>query len=143
MEFTVPQFIERAPRIVGPLTFKQFVFIGIAGGICLFLYFAVSFPTFIIAAIFLMGGAFALAFFKIEKTALPIVIKNFFLFLFKAKVYLWKRSITTHVLKKIEKMPEPEKEKGVMLKVTRHSHLRALTTRLETKTRGTPELEEY
>ena len=141
MEFTVPQFIERAPRIVGPLTFKQFVFIGIAGGICLFLYFTVSFVTFIIAAIFIMGGALALAFFKIEKTALPIVIKNFFFFLFKSKIYLWKRGFSMKVIKKIEKVEEIEKEETI-LTVTRHSHLRALITRLETKSRGIPEPKE-
>ena len=43
----------------------------------------------------------------------------------------------------VDLLKAPEKEKGVMRKVTGHSHLRALTTRLETKTRGTPELEEY
>ena len=73
MEFTVPQFIEKEPKIVGPFTFKQFIFIGIAGGLSIFLFFAVSFFIFIILAIILLGGAFSLAFLKIERISLPVL----------------------------------------------------------------------
>jgi len=27
MEFTVPQFVEREPKLIGPFTFKQFIYI--------------------------------------------------------------------------------------------------------------------
>ena len=82
MQFIVPKFIERKPKIIGPLTFKQFVFIGTAGGICLFLYFIVPFWLFMIIALFLLGGSSALAFLKIGKDPLPIIIKNFFIYTF-------------------------------------------------------------
>ncbi len=133
MEFTVPQFIEKEPKIVGPFTFKQFIFIGIAGGICIFLFFTVSLFVFILAAIVLLGGAFALAFLKIGKTSLPLFIKNFFSFLFKPKVYLWKKKISPpKFLRKTEAKKE-ESEKKSELKVTKGSRLDELFTRLETK----------
>lgn len=134
MEFTVPQFIEREPKIVGPLTFKQFIFIGIAGGICIFLFFTVSLFLFIIMAVFLLGGAFALAFLKVGKTSLPIFIKNFFSFLFKPKIYLWKKKTTPPKFLREEKVKEGEEiEAGPELRVSKGSKLDELFTKLETK----------
>lgn len=137
MEFTVPQFIEREPKIVGPFTFKQFIFIGIAGGVCLFLFFTVPLYIFIIAAIVLLGGAFALAFLKIGKTSLPVFIKNFFAFLFKPKIYLWKKKTSPPKFLRKEKVEVKEKEEEIeeesKLKVSTGSKLDELFTRLETK----------
>ena len=109
MEFTVPQFIEKEPKIVGPFTFKQFIFIGIAGGLSTFLFFAVSFFIFIILAIILLGGAFSLAFLKIERISLPVFIKNFLIFITKPKIYLWKKK--TSPLKFLPAESEKEKKK--------------------------------
>ena len=140
MEFTIPQFIEREAKIVGPFTFKQFVFVGIAGGICVFLFFTVSLFLFIISAIVLLGAALALAFLKIERTSLPVFIKNFVSFLFKPKVYLWKKKISPPKLLKKVKTKEKRKveeggrvEEGSKLKVSTGSRLNELFTRMETK----------
>jgi len=135
MEFTVPQFIEREPKIIGPFTFKQFVFIFLAGGICLFLYFTIAeknFGLFLFAAIFLLGGALALAFVKIGKTPLPIFIKNMFIYLFGPKIYLWKRKIVLPKIRPVEKTKETTEEKS-SLKVAGRSKLKQLFTRLEAK----------
>jgi len=139
MEFTIPQFIEKDAKIVGPFTFKQFIFIGAGAGITVFMYFILPFFLFIPGVILIMGGAFALSFVKIEKTTLPIYISNFFLFLFKPRLYLWdkktgapkflKRDKTIVKELKIKK----EEEKGPNLKVSRGSNLDDLFTKLETK----------
>jgi len=105
MQFTVPQFIEKEPKIVGPFTFKQFIFIGIAGGVCIFLYFTVPLPVFIITAAILLTAAFALAFLKIKGIPLPAVIKNFFFFLFKPKIYLWKKKGSNMIVFKKDMNP--------------------------------------
>jgi len=137
MEFTVPQFIEKEPKIVGPFTFKQFIFIGIAGGICVFLFFTVSLVVFIIMTIVLLGGAFALAFLKVGKTSLPVFIKNFFSFLFKPKVYLWKKKTSPSKFLRKEKVKVKKKEEKIeeesKLKLSTGSKLDELFTRLETK----------
>lgn len=133
MEYIVPQFIEREAKIVGPFTFKQFIFIGIAGGISIFIYFTVkSLTLFLISAIVLMGGALALAFFKRGGFTLPKLIQNFFVFLAKPKIYLWgKKTIPPKISSKIEK-PKEEEEESV-LKIAEKSRLRNLYTLLETK----------
>lgn len=134
MEFTVPQFIEREAKIVGPFTFKQFIFIGTAGGICLFLYFVLPLSVSIIVAVILLGGAFALAFLKIGRTSLPVFIKNFFIFLFKPKIYLWrKKGAPPKVLRREEKVIKEEFKKEPTLKLTRGSKLSELFTHLESK----------
>jgi hypothetical protein len=133
MEFTVPQFIEREAKIVGPFTFKQFIFVGSAGALCLFLFFIVSIQVFILMAIFILGLAFSLAFLKIEKIPLPIFIKNMFAFLFKPKIYLWKKKITIpKVIAEVE-TPEKEEEGRSPLRAGKQSRLEQLFTRLETK----------
>jgi len=129
MAFSFPQFIEREPRIVGPFSFKQFIFIGVAGAVCLFLYYTVPFTTFIILAIFLLAGAFALAFLKIEKIPLPVFIRNLIFFLLRPKIYLWKKKI---VPPKIFQEIKEDKTKSV-LKIAGKSRLKQLFSRLEIK----------
>lgn len=136
MEFIVPQFIEREQKVVGPFTFKQFIFIGIAGGLLIFLYFIVPFSLFFIISIFLVGGALALAFLKMEGTPLPALIKNAFNFLSRPRVYLWrKKTIPPKIFSKAEKPEEEnaEEKKGLALKVVEKSRLRELFTFLETR----------
>jgi len=144
MEFTVPKFIEKEAKIVGPFTFKQFIFIGTAGGLCLLLYFVLPMFVFILVAVFLLGGAFALAFLKIEKTSLPVYIKNFIGFLFKPKIYLWeKKSVPPKIIRKEEKSlltgektaRRKESKEESELKVAGKSKLGELLTYLETKNR--------
>ncbi len=135
MEYIVPQFIERETKIVGPFTFKQFIFIGIAGGLSIFLYFFLPFFLFLIIAIVLLGGAFALAFFKMGGFPLPKLLQNFFIFLTKPKIYLWKKkTIPPKIFKKMEEPKEEEKE-GSILKISGRSRLRELFKVLETKTK--------
>lgn len=134
MEFTVPQFIERKPKIVGPLTFKQFVFIGTAAGICLFLYFTVPLYIFIIATVFLLGTAFALAFLKIGKITLPVFLKNLFSFLWRPKVYLWKKkTVPPKIIKKRKIIKEEGIKEKPSPKIAERSRLKDLFSHLETK----------
>lgn len=140
MEFTVPQFIEKEAKIVGPMTFKQFIFVGIAGAVCIFLYFTVPITTFIVAAIFILGVALSLAFLKIQKISLPILIKNLVMYVFGPKVYLWKMKIIPPKMipmrrqeTKTDILEKEETERKSSLDVSGKSHLKQLFTRLETK----------
>jgi len=134
MRFTVQQFIEHEAKIVGPLTFKQFAYIGIAAAICFMLYFSVPFPVFILACIVIVGGAIALAFLKIGGRSLPGVIGSFLRFKLSPKMYLWKKKEgTMSVLKKTEK--EEVKKKETPLKIAGKSRLKSIQTEIETKTK--------
>lgn len=126
MEFSVPQFIEKSPKIIGPFTLKQFVFVGTAGVICLVLYFSIDLGYFVLFSIILMGGAFALAFLTFNGIPLPIVIKNFLFYSVAPRMYIWKkaelplfkRTIQEKVIKKDtpESTPTLQIESGGRLK---------------------------
>ena len=135
MEYTVPQFIEKEPKIVGPFTFKQFVFIAVACFLVIILYFSISsFFLFIVLSVLLLGSALALALLKVNGIPLPVVIKNFFVFLIKPKIYLWrKKEIIVKISREVKK--EEPKEKETTLKVGEKSRLRELSTFLESKTK--------
>lgn len=137
MEFTVPQFIEKEPKLIGPFTFKQFIYLAIPGGICFILYFIIgkkSFPIFVLITIVLMGGGLGLGFIKIKGRPIPIFLKNFFFFSFAPKIFIWRRKILPPKIKKIEKM-EKEVEEEPLLKVAERSHLQKLSTQVQTKVR--------
>lgn len=134
MRFTVPQFIEHETKIVGPLTFKQFIYIGAAGAVVFFLYFSLAkknFLLFLLVSIVLMLMGTTLAFLKIGGRGLPTIIMNFFHFSISPKMYIWKKTDKpVEVLKKeIKKTGVPE----TILKVAGESQLKKLSTRVETK----------
>ena len=136
-QFTVPKFIEHEAKIVGPLTFKQFIFVGIAGAICFILYFTlgkVNFFLFLLLAIILMVGGFALAFLKSGGRSLPVVLKNFFSFSMSPKIYLWKKKggLPPKIIEKIEEIPKEVKENSVPT-MTGKSRLKNLSNEIETK----------
>jgi len=134
MRFTVPQFIEHEAKIVGPLTFKQFIYVGIAAAICFMLYFSVPFPVFLLACIFIGGAAIALAFLKVGGRSLPSVFGSFLKFNLSPKIYLWKRKEgTISMLEKAK--PEIEKKEETPLKIARKSQLKNIQTEIETKTK--------
>jgi len=135
MRFTVPQFIEHEAKIVGPFTFKQFIFIGIAGAICFILYFSVPFPLFLLSCIVIGGGAMALALLKIGGRSLPSVITNFIRFKLSPKMYLWHKKPGTITILEQKKPEKKEKEEETSLKVVKKSKLKDAQTKIETKIR--------
>lgn len=136
MEFTVPKFVEREPKLIGPFTFKQFIFVAIAGAACFFLYFFIgkkNMPLFIIIAILLFGGALALAFLRIKGYTLPMLLKNFLSFTVMPKIFLWRRKLAPPKLSKIQKFEKAETEVESELKIVKESSLHKLSTQVETR----------
>jgi hypothetical protein len=135
MPFIVPKFIEREPKIVGPLTFKQFLFFLVGGGVILFLYLTLkkkSFPLFLLLMLVTTGISFLLAFGKASGRPIPIFLKNFFTFLGAPKLFAFKKKIFAPRL-----FPErlPKLKEGPVLKPTDKGRLRQLSTQIETKRR--------
>lgn len=139
MRFTVPQFIEHETKIVGPLTFKQFVYIGTAGAICFILYFSVPFKIFIISCFILGGSGLALAFLKMGGRSLPALFANFLRFSLTPKMYIWQKKKQTPTVFKKEEKPSSAKategEEELPLKIAEKSQLKKLRTQIETKTK--------
>ena len=135
MRFTVPKFIEHEPKIVGPLTFKQFTFIGVAGAVCFILYFTVPFFIFLTASLILGGGAIVLAFLKIGGRSLPAILGNFLKFNISPKIYIWKKVESPIRVFKKEEVKKEGMEEELPLKIAEKSQLKKLRTQIETKTK--------
>jgi hypothetical protein len=136
MKFTIPQFIERDSKIVGPFSFKQFAFILVAGVICVVFYIVFPMIVFILLSIIVMGAGLFLAMFKIGRTTLPELIKNLFVFILRPKIYFWHKKTRRNLiggerLEKIEKIEKPRKKISVPLK--RKGALQDLSMQIETK----------
>lgn len=89
MQFQVPQFIEVEDKIFGPLTFKQFIYVG--GGLgAIYLLWRVL-PIFIAAPLIAIVGAASagLAFFEFNGRPLIISLESAFFYLVHSKLYLW------------------------------------------------------
>jgi len=136
MNFQVPQFIERESKIAGPLTFKQFIYLGVAGLCVFFLYFwlaAKSFLGFVLVSLLLMITFFSFAFVKIQGRPLSTVLMNIFLFLSSAKLYLWKKKEEmTPITVKSEKREIKPVAQPITLKIAEKSQLKKLSTEIET-----------
>ena len=104
MQFEVPQFIEIEDKIVGPLTWKQFVYT--AGGVGLMIILYVIFQSFLVF-VFLglpIGGiAISLAFIKINSRPFSIIMEAAIRFFTGARLYIWQRSATPEIVVKTEK----------------------------------------
>ncbi len=134
MQFTVPKFIDREAKIVGPFTFKQFLFVATAVGIILIIWFILPKPLFFMASVILLGSSLLLAFFKMGGRSLPVVLKNFFLFSVAPKIYLWKKSgFPPKMIKRESPKEEGKIEKTASLRVAERSLLKKLSTKVETK----------
>lgn len=134
MRFQVPQFIEVEDKIFGPLTFKQFIYIVGAAGICVvfftllprFLAIILSIPVAILGA--------ALAFFKVNERPFALIVEDFFKFHVGSKLYIWKKSPP----KKIEPgQPQAEVNQLYVPKLSGHK-LRDLTFELDVKKQNNP-----
>lgn len=135
-QFTVPQFIEHEPKVVGPLTFKQFIFVGVAGAICFIFYFTLPFPIFILGSIVLMAGGFALAFLKSGGRTLPTILKNFFFFSLRPKIYLWKKkgeNLPPKIVGKSSSAMMSSNIKADVPAIAGRSRLNELSAQVETK----------
>jgi hypothetical protein len=94
MQYKLPQFIEREATVVGPLSFRQFLYLGLAACLAFalypFLYKSNSQLYFILSGGgFLLAGAMAFA--KIEGRSFGVVVVSMFNFFLHPRTYIWKR----------------------------------------------------
>lgn len=94
MNFALPQFTETETKVVGPLTLKQFMYIGGGAGLSFAIYFANPLGTTIsiVLIVLIMAAAIALAFVKIDGIALPTYLMNALRFAMSSKVFLWENT---------------------------------------------------
>jgi hypothetical protein len=91
MRFEVPQFIEVEDKIFGPLTWRQFAYLGGGLGIAAALFLSMPIIIFLIFGlpIALLGAA--LSFYPVNNRAFSFFLESFLSYLAGPKLYLWRR----------------------------------------------------
>jgi hypothetical protein len=138
MRFQVPQFIDVEDKIFGPLTFKQFIYIVGAGGICVVLFsFLPKFLAIVFSVPVALFGA-ALAFFKVNDRPFTLIIEDFVKFNIGSKLYIWKRTEP----KKSSAEPTQMPIEQLHVPTVSGHRLRDLTFELDVKRQNNPVTEE-
>lgn len=136
MRYTVPQFIEYEAKVVGPLTFGQFIFIGMAAASCFVLYFLLPLTVFLFATAIIMTIAFVFSLLKIGGRSITTILANFLKFNLGSKMYIWKKKempvmYTKSELKKGLEKKKEEVDEGLPLKIAEKSQLKRIRTKIE------------
>lgn len=91
MRFEVPQFIEIEDKIIGPFTWKQFVYL--AGGIGVAIVFFITFPIviFVLFGLPLAILAGLLAFYPINNRPFSIFLESMVNYYQRTRLYYWRK----------------------------------------------------
>lgn len=138
MQFQVPQFIEIEDKIVGPLTFKQFLFlIGALGAAFIFYQLPIfGWLKFFLVILSMATGA-AFAFFKMNNKTLLSILEDMVTFYLGKKLYLWKK-IPKQIKNKGSNLPSEQGEQTMNfgLPALSESKLKELTWGLDVQTKS-------
>ncbi len=102
MRFEVPQFIEIEDKIVGPLTWRQFVYIAGGVGILVIMYLSLPFLFTIILGLPLGALAVSLAFHKINNRPFSMFLESSISYFSKNKLYLWRKEEAQSIIEKTD-----------------------------------------
>lgn len=91
MQFEVPQFIEIEDKIFGPLTWRQFLYVGGGGLLAAVLFLTTPFIIFVITGLPIGALAFALAFYPVNNRPFSDLLEAIWQFFSRARVYHWQR----------------------------------------------------
>ena len=108
MRFEVPQFIDIEDKIIGPFTWKQFVYL--AGGVGLGAVIFVTLPLFVFVLLGMpLGGlAILLAFYPVNNRPFADFLEAIVYFYKNNRVYYWrKKSTIVYRNKSIQNTPVP------------------------------------
>ena len=91
MQFEVPQFIEVEDKIIGPFTWKQFVYLAGGAGMLVVGFFVLPFFIFILLAIPVGALSAFLAFHKVNSRPFSIFLESFLRYFTGTRMYFWKK----------------------------------------------------
>lgn len=107
MRFEVPQFIEVEDKIVGPFTWRQFVYIAGGVGLLVTLWFILdNFLIFILVGLPVGVLAGSLAFQRVNNRPFSVFLESFFTYMTRKKLYMWRKVEQQEIVEKTEVAPE-------------------------------------
>lgn len=94
MRFEVPQFIEIEDKIFGPLTWRQFIYLGGGVGMAVVIFFTTNLFFFVLLGLPLALLAGALSFYPVNNRPFLFFLEAIFNYLTKQHLYLWRQKNT-------------------------------------------------
>ncbi len=91
MRFEVPQFIDIEDKIFGPLTWRQFLYLGGGVGMAVVLFLTMPFIVFALLGLPLGLLAGALAFFPVNNRPFSYFLESMFNYIMGQRLYIWKK----------------------------------------------------
>src|SRR3989344_1408646 len=132
-QFQVPQFIDIEDKIIGPLTLKQFFYLLIGFGIAAILFRIFKGIIAVILGLPIAALSVAFAFLKINSRPLPVLAKGFIAYIFRPRLYVWKKAEPGKRV--VEKTPMQEKSPPTVAPKITESKLQELAWSLDIKER--------
>lgn len=113
MQFQVPQFIETEDKIVGPLSLRQFTYLGISLGISALLLFVSELWFWMLLSIPIVAMGGILAFAKVNGRPISIYLRALFQSIWAPSVYVFRPKEQAHpiALNRIKSAPQPKANK--------------------------------
>lgn len=106
-QYQTPQFITVEDKVVGPFSMKQFAYVGGALFIVIIANYLLTPFFFIVISVPVIAFALGLAFIKIDRQPLPVVLRHGFLFMVRPRLYVWRQKVQEKK-KQQEEMAGPE-----------------------------------
>ncbi len=93
MRFEVPQFIEIEDKIFGPLTWRQFLYLGGGVGMSVVMFFTLPFILFVILGLPLAVLSGALAFYPVNNRPFSFFLEAIINYVTRQRLYLWRQKV--------------------------------------------------
>lgn len=91
MQFEVPQFIEIEDKIFGPFTWRQFLYLGGGGGMCVVLFLTLPFFLIVIPVTLIGLLTAALAFYPVNNRPFSHFLEAIYNHYKRDRLYLWQQ----------------------------------------------------
>ncbi|MEK7554407.1 MAG: PrgI family protein [Patescibacteria group bacterium] len=111
MQFQVPQFIDTQPKIIGPLTIKQFLIVAAGVIPSLVFFFMLELWLSLPISFVLISISIALSFGKFNGQPLPRIALAAFKYFWEPRFYLWKRTAEPVELPALPRISVPTPKK--------------------------------
>jgi len=133
-QYPVPQFIEQEGKIAFFLSFRQFIYLCVAGVLCWILYYFLPRFLFYVATVIILGGSAILSFVTFNGVPILNTLLSSFGFATGGKDYTWRKKESPYPFKTIKRATIKKIEQGPVLKA-QESQLRRIHTAVELKTK--------
>ncbi len=106
-QFLVPQFIEVEPRVIGPVTVRQFIISLVGTGLIFLAYKFFDFWTFIVSAVILFAIFGTVAFLKINGRPFHFFLLNLIETWRRPTIRTWSKVLSLAEVKQLARADQP------------------------------------